>query len=135
MWENTGVSYVEDALLAMAQSGISVHDAGVDVLGSDDLVSNVSITALMLLFRDGSRSPRQIAEQTGLTSGGATKLITRLETAGLVTREAGAVPADGRAIVVSLTEFGREQTAGVVAVMAPHIDVLIDEIVALRANV
>ena len=78
-------------------------DAALVVLGSDDLVSNVSIVTLTLLYTNGPQRPTQIAELTGLTSAGATKLITRLENAGLVVREAGTVPADGRAIVVSLT--------------------------------
>jgi len=78
-------------------------DAALGVLGSDDLVSNVSIATLTLLNTNGPQHPTQIAELTGLTSAGATELITRLENAGLVVREAGTVPADGRAIVVSLT--------------------------------
>ncbi|MEA3502792.1 MAG: MarR family transcriptional regulator [Actinomycetota bacterium] len=129
------MTHVEDALLVMTQFGQSIHDGAVGVLGADDLVSNVSVATLMLLYRDGPQRPTQIVEVTGLTSGGVTKLITRLETAGLVTREAGVVPADGRAIVVSLTESGREKTAGVVAVVAPHVEALTDALDAIRADV
>lgn len=109
-------------------------DAALGVLGSDDLVSNVSIATLMLLHRDGPQRPTQIAELTGLTSGGATKLITRLENAGIVVREAGTVPTDGRAVVVSLTGFGNEKVEDVVTVVAPHVDAMIDALVALRAD-
>lgn len=61
-------------------------DAALGVLGSDDLVSNVSIATLTLLYTDGPQRPTQIAGLIGLTSAGATKLITRLENAGLVVR-------------------------------------------------
>ena len=134
MWENEGMSYVEDALLSMTDHGQSMHEAGVGILGSDDLLSNVSISTLMLLHRDGPQRPTRIAELTGLTSGGATKLITRLETAGLVARETGVVSSDGRAIVVSLTEVGSEKTTELVAVLAPHIDALIDALDAIRVD-
>lgn len=128
------MNHVEDVLLTMSTSGQAMTDAAREVLGSSDLTSNVSISTLMVLHRDGPQRPTQIAELTGLTSGGATKLITRLETAGLVAREAGSVPADGRAIVVSLTEFGSDKADEVVAVVTPHIDAMIDTLVAIRAD-
>ncbi len=131
MWENEGMSYVEDALLAMTRHGQSMHEAGVVILGSVDLVSNVSLSTLVLLHSDGPQRPTRIAELTGLTSGGATKLITRLETAGLVAREAGTVPADGRAIVVSLTEVGSEKMGKVMAAVAPYVDALLDALHAI----
>ena len=86
------MSCTEDVLPEMSTSGRAKADAALGVLGSDDLVSDVSIATLTLLCRDGPQRPTQIAELTGLTSGGATKLITRLENAGLVGREAGTVP-------------------------------------------
>jgi len=134
MWENASMTHVEDALLTLTSFGQILSDASAGVLDSGDLVSNVSIATLTLLHRDGPQRPTQIAEFTGLSSGGATKLITRLETAGLVARETGTVPTDGRAIVVSLTEFGREQMELVVEAVAPHLEALLDALVALRAD-
>jgi DNA-binding MarR family transcriptional regulator len=134
MWENTSVTHIEDALLAMTRFGQAIRDDAVGVLGSDDLVSNVSIATLMLLYRDGPQRPTQIAELTGLTSGGAAKLITRLEKAGLVVREAGTVPSAGRAIVVSLTGSGSQKVEEAIAVVAPHVEAMIDALVALRAD-
>ena len=128
------MSHVENAVLSMTKHGNSIHEAGMGILESDDLVSNVSFSTLVLLHRDGPQRPTRIAELTGLTSGGATKLITRLETAGLVVREAGAVPSDGRAIVVSLTEAGNEKVGALLDAIAPHVDGLIDELVALRVD-
>jgi DNA-binding MarR family transcriptional regulator len=128
------MAYVEDALMSMTHHGQFIHVAASYVLGSEDLVSNVSLATLMMLHRDGPQRPTQIAELTGLTSGGATKLITRLEKAGLVVREAGVVPTDGRAIVVSLTEVGVEEMGEVIAVATPHVDALVDALVAIRVD-
>ena len=108
-------------------------DAALGVLGSDDLAANVSIATLTLLYTNGPQRPTQIAELTGLTSGGATKLITRLENAGLVGREAGTVPADARAVVVFLTGLGSEKVEEVITIVAPHVETSIAALVALRA--
>jgi DNA-binding MarR family transcriptional regulator len=134
MWQNVAMAYVEDALLSMTKHGQLIGEDAAAVLGSSDLVSIASLSTLMLLHRGGPQRPTQIAELTGLTSGGATKLITRLETAGLVEREEGRVPSDGRAIVVSLTEVGSEKMDGVATAVTPHIDALIDALDAIRAD-
>ncbi|MEA2024998.1 MAG: MarR family transcriptional regulator [Actinomycetota bacterium] len=128
------MTHVEDTLLVMTKYGQSMSEAAVSILGADDLVSNVSLSTLMLLHSDGPQRPTRIAELTGLTSGGATKLITRLETGGLVVREEGIVPSDGRAVVVALTETGTEKVGEVVMALAPQIDALVDELDAIRAD-
>ena len=101
-----GMSRTEDVLLEMSTSGRAIADPALGVLGSSDLVSNVSIATHTLLDRDGLQRPTQIAELTRLTSGGAMKPVTSLKNAGLVVRDAGTVPADGRVTVVSLTGLG-----------------------------
>ncbi|MEA2009126.1 MAG: MarR family transcriptional regulator [Actinomycetota bacterium] len=128
------MTYVEDIMLSLTRFGQSTHGALVRVLGSEELVSNVSIATLMLLHRDGPQRPTQIAELTGLTSGGATKLITRLESAGLVDRESGVVPDDGRAIVVSLTKVGSEKMNEAVTAVSPQVDALIDALGVSHAD-
>ncbi|MFV9671870.1 MAG: MarR family winged helix-turn-helix transcriptional regulator [Acidimicrobiia bacterium] len=128
------MSHTEDVFLVMATSGKAMTDAALGALGNSDLVSNVSIATLMLLHRDGPQRPTRIAELTGLPSGGATKLITRLENAGLVVREAGTVPADGRAVVVSLTGLGSQKVEEVIAVLSPHVEAMVDALVAFRAD-
>ena len=52
------------------------------------------------------RAPGELAAFTMVTTGGMTKRIDRLETAGLVTRRRSA--GDGRGRVVALTRAGRE---------------------------
>ena len=51
-------------------------------------------------------SPSQLAAALGLSSGGMTKAITRLEAAGLVKRIPD--PSDGRGVLVELTSRGKQ---------------------------
>ncbi len=125
---------VADVLLTWTEHAQPIHTVAVGAIGGGDLVSNEVVATLLLLHRDGPQRPTRIAELTRLTSGGATKLITRLETAGLVVRESGGVPSDGRAIVVSLTKSGNEKMEEFVAVVAPHVEAFIDALVAIRAD-
>ena len=55
---------------------------------------------------DGRRRMSELAEQSLLSRGGATRLIARMEEAGLVTREIP--PEDRRATYAVLTDKGRE---------------------------
>ena len=111
-----------------------MHEAFLAVVDDRRLISNISIAALIALHRDGPLRARQIERLTNLTSGGATKLIDRLERGGLVRRETGTVPDDGRAVVVSLTDSGTTVTERIVAAAEPHVDTLIDDLVATRTN-
>jgi DNA-binding MarR family transcriptional regulator len=111
-----------------------MHEAFLAVVGDEALVSNVSIATLVALHRDGPLRASMIAELTGLTSGGTTKLIDRLERGDLVMREKGTVPDDGRAVVVSLTASGTMLTKRIVTAAEPHIDALTDALVATRTN-
>jgi len=125
---------VADVLLTWTEYAQPIHMAAVGAIGSGSLVSNEVVATLLLLYRDGPQRPTRIAELTRLTSGGATKLITRLEAAGLVVRESGAVPTDGRAIVVSLTKSGNEKMEEFVAAVAPHVEAFTDALDALRVD-
>jgi DNA-binding MarR family transcriptional regulator len=134
LWENPDMSYVEDSVLLMSHTGQRMHEAFLAVVGDEALASNVSITTLMVLHRDGPLRAMPIAELTGLTSGGATKLIDRLERGGLVVREKGAVPDDGRAVVVSLTDSGTTAAERIIATAEPHVDALTDALIAMRGS-
>jgi MarR family transcriptional regulator, temperature-dependent positive regulator of motility len=76
-------------------------------IGDPDLVTNLPIVVLTELYLNGARRPVELQRVTGLTSGGMTKLLDRLESAGLITRSHGHVPTDRRAIEVDLTARGR----------------------------
>ncbi|WP_106397830.1 MarR family winged helix-turn-helix transcriptional regulator [Actinocorallia populi] len=61
---------------------------------------------VMLRLRDGCRSMSHLAQEMILTSGGMTRLVDRMEKAGLVVRATS--PTDRRVQHASLTEQGRE---------------------------
>lgn len=75
------------------------------------MASNNDIIVLADLSLHGPRRPRSVLEVTGLTSGGLSILLERLETAALVTRSYGAIVDDRRGVLIELTELGRATIA------------------------
>jgi len=74
--------------------------------------SALSLTAagtLATLERSGPRRLTVLAAREGVTQPAMTQLITRLEDTGLVRREAD--PADGRVVLVAITDEGRATLA------------------------
>ena len=68
---------------------------------------------------------------TGLSSGGVSKLLDRMEHAGVVQRKYGGVPGDNRGVLVSITRRGRALAArftGAVAAQLPETKALVKEI-------
>ncbi|MBP5910564.1 MarR family transcriptional regulator [Streptomyces sp. LBUM 1478] len=73
-------------------------------------VSHLMFEVLLILGRAGEPglSMRAIAQEQVLTSGGATRLVDRMEAAGLVTRQES--PTDRRGKLVRLTVLGEDTT-------------------------
>jgi DNA-binding MarR family transcriptional regulator len=74
--------------------------------------SELSLTAASTLRRLERSGPHRLCElyaPEGVTQPAMTQLVTRLEREGLAER--GSDPADGRAVVVSITEAGRAAVA------------------------
>ncbi|MDX3588191.1 MarR family transcriptional regulator [Streptomyces europaeiscabiei] len=71
-------------------------------------ISHLMFEVLLILGRAGEPGlpMRAIAQEQVLTTGGATRLVDRMEAAGLVTREES--PADRRGKLVRLTPLGEE---------------------------
>lgn len=69
-------------------------------------LSLTTASTLATLDRDGPQRLSELAVREGVTQPSMTALVTRLERDGLATR--GADPSDGRAVVVTLTDAGRE---------------------------
>jgi DNA-binding MarR family transcriptional regulator len=69
-------------------------------------LSMTAATTLARLERAGPQRLTDLAAREGVTQPAMTQLITRLEEAGLARREAS--PADGRVVLVAITEAGRE---------------------------
>jgi DNA-binding MarR family transcriptional regulator len=94
-------------VLKLAEFGDMVTDAVRDSMGGLDLADNAALRVLVSLELDGPSRPGDIAGSIGMTSGGVTKVLTRLEAAGLASRRYGAFADDRRGVEVSLTEKGR----------------------------
>jgi hypothetical protein len=80
-------------------------DASID---GEVVYDNVSLIVLCKLGLDGPMRPSEVVGVTGLTSGGVTKTITKLENAGMVERIHCTFPADRRGVSVRLTARGHE---------------------------
>lgn len=100
-------------LLALSEFGRLVSDVLVEVTGDRDLVRNSPIITLAVLALEGPQRPGDLQHRTGLTSGGVTKLLQRLEGEGLVERQTGAIPEDRRAVRVTITRSGRRMVRNV----------------------
>jgi len=94
-------------VVKLAEFGDKVADAVRQSIGGMDVTDNASLRVLVGLELDGPARPGDIAGRIGITSGGVTKVLTRLESAGLVSRRYGAFPDDRRGVEVSLTEKGQ----------------------------
>lgn len=122
---------VEELLIRMGEFGRHVSTTLAEVVGDASLVGNDSVMLLCKLDLEGPMRLRQIVDLTGLSSGGATKLVDRMEGAGLVKRQHGAVSDDGRGVLVDLTAHGRRAVRDMVAVFdrrLPDAQLLVKEI-------
>jgi DNA-binding MarR family transcriptional regulator len=98
---------VERLLLLVADYGRTLTKAMADAAPDPELVSNVSLVALCTLDLHGPHRPGVLQEVTGLSSGGVSKLLDRMEQAGVIKRTYGGVPGDNRGVLVSITRRGR----------------------------
>jgi DNA-binding MarR family transcriptional regulator len=123
----------ERVLLLLAQLGQHLSAALEQV--TDDVPSgNAPTIVLCQLDLEGPLRPGRLMEATGLTSGGVTKVLDRLEHKGLVRREYGVLEDDHRAVVVTLTEEGRAAVRAYARVTLDSLDearVTVKEIDAL----
>lgn len=122
---------IAELLLKLAEFGQVVSAALTEVAQHEALVSNTHIVVMCRLELHGNQRPSDIMETTGLTSGGVTKLIDRLEDAGWVERLDEGVPDDGRGVIVALTDSGREQLRAMVRVLSERLgetEVLVKEV-------
>ena len=124
---------VEHLLLQLAQFGKHVSDALVDAAGKD-WTSNDSIVVLCALDLEGAKRPGAIQDLTGLTSGGVSKMLDRMESGGLVKRSYGTVHGDNRGVHVRITPKGRRligKISGELATRLPESKVLLKEIMTV----
>ncbi len=106
------IEQIGEILFLLKRIGIDTTKA-IEEAGLADIQSNRDCQVLSMLLREGPERPRDLLPRLGMTSGGLTKLLDRLENLHLVTREYGHVPGDHRGVTVTLTMAG---TAAITAV-------------------
>ncbi len=98
---------VDEILLIFGRLGRAVTDA-IAARVDPALAGNAEVFVVALLHLHGPQQPSEIASAVGMSSGGVTKLVDRLEVAGYVSRELGAIKTDRRATRVVLTPKGAD---------------------------
>jgi DNA-binding MarR family transcriptional regulator len=93
----------DDALVA---TGFARLYEGLRRLTPRDGLSLTAVSTLRRLDRSGPQRLCDLHAPEGVTQPAMTQLVTRLEKDGLAQR--GSDPADGRVVVVSITDAGRE---------------------------
>lgn len=110
-------SFARDVMIHLADVGARITDDLISA-GIDPFVVRNSPMATLLELTDGSLRPVELAERVGMTSGGMTKVIDRLEERGLIERD-HEIEEDGRGVLVSLTSEGRRVADRVLDTVAP----------------
>ena len=91
-----------------AESGLNVLLSACDRAVEEEIGSTVppvQLRALLVLYRAGSLNLNRLARAIAASASAASRLLDRMQTAGLVTRDRAA--GSGREIVVKPTEAGR----------------------------
>ncbi|MEX1295027.1 MAG: hypothetical protein AB1Z67_02540 [Candidatus Limnocylindrales bacterium] len=112
-------------LIVLGRVGKTLHEALVE-RGETALVGNTEVLVVSSLLLRGSLRPADVMDLTGLSSGGVTKLLDRLEADDIIARELGAVRSDRRATRLVLTPRGERVARG-------FSDAVRDEIGAIRS--
>lgn len=120
------------AILLLTEMGHALTE----LLGGADVdayvVRNTPMATLLLLRFEGPMRPSALSERVGMTTGGMTKVVDQLAERALVVRDAE-VPDDGRAVMVDLTEKGRDVVDRVCALSEPVVREGVDRLRMLRA--
>lgn len=128
----------ERLLLNLARFGSSVTRAMSESIQQPEFLANNPLLVLCLLDLEGPERPGVIGELVGLTSGGTTKLLDRMESAALIKRSYGSIEADHRGVEVALTAKGRRLLRAATVALVEHLPDttdLVKEIVALMESV
>lgn len=121
MTSRNGHADIEELLLKLTAFGQYVHTAMAEAAEDEEIVGNLPILVLATLDLHGPQRPGDLQDRTGLSSGGVTKLVDRLEEKRLVERSYGAIPEDHRGVLVSLTDLGRSRIRAMVDTLGHHL--------------
>ena len=123
------------SLLRMASAGHEWSDVIRRIAGGELVVDNLAMVVLCRLQASEVLRPLELQESLAITSGGTTKLIDRLEEAGLVARLAVKPDGDGRGVQIALTRKGSSLLREVLAAIAPKVDELNADLAQIAAEV
>jgi DNA-binding MarR family transcriptional regulator len=121
-------------LTILGHLGLTINDALVAELGPG-LVDNAQILVLAKLGLGDPLRPADVIAFTGMSSGGVTKLLDRLERGGLIRREFGVIPGDRRGTRLALTPDGERAAARCADALRRRLDTLTDAMEQLRSVV
>lgn len=112
-------AFTAEALVILADGGRAVTEIIQQGGDQDVLVGNTALMAASLIWLNGPMRPGELAKALDITTGGSTKIVSRLEEGGIVCK----APAgdDGRAVFVSFTEEGKRRMASILSAVAPAI--------------
>jgi DNA-binding MarR family transcriptional regulator len=120
-------------VILLGRLGLELSAAIHDAVGAD-LASNAAVVTLSLLDLEGPKRPGELQLATGLSSGGVSKLLDRMEGQDLIARKIGSIPEDRRGVIVSITAEGRlaaERIAGAIRGRFDELRVFVKEFSAL----
>jgi len=133
MTELKRVERNQRVLVTLGRIGQELSTALEARVADQELTSNVPVMVICELAMRGPLRPRQLQASTGLTSGGVTRQVDRLERQGLVTRSYGTLAKDRRATVIELTADGLQLSHRLADAVSDRHDLLVDSFVqALR---
>lgn len=99
-----------EALLRLAEYSLlmrmAIRDAVRDLGADPDVLTNSGVVVLIRAGTEDLFRPGDVAELTGLSSGGVTKLLDRLQGAGFIDRRYGEIESDARGVSIHLTREG-----------------------------
>lgn len=100
-----GAAYTEDVDVALAPFGV---------------VNPNDRWTLALVGERGVLRPSELAAELGLTTGGVSLVLTRLQTRGLIHREQGSCATDRRAVLIVLSARGERAAKSLIRAFSRH---------------
>jgi DNA-binding MarR family transcriptional regulator len=108
---NADLQGIAQAIMALGIAGNEIGDVITRHTDSEAMISNSAMMAAAILWLNGSMRPSEIARALSVTTGGATKIVNRLERDGIVRKQREG--RDGRAVLVDLTDDGAAMLEGI----------------------
>jgi DNA-binding MarR family transcriptional regulator len=131
----TDLEFARRVMLLMAESGHGISAAIRELPDGDILADNVTLIVLSRLHETESLRPMELQQSLDLTSGGLSKVIDRLEEAGLVARLGARPSGDLRGVQIAITRKGGAALLNLLETAAPQVKHLVADLELLAAGV